>query len=1484
MAASCVTVEQCKSWEKSGKIEFLKFCNGVADKTVLSSLANHDFRQAIYDVCLHVVHGHLKQEQVLSVFHDLKDRYQDFISFVSDILGLLDIELNCMDEGKLPKDRLYSLIQAFSLTFDCEALLKSRLDHDTLENAGLVPNKTVFTQKHVKIKTRLYYKQQKFNLLREESEGYSKLITELNQEITDRLTTEVVLQNIKSLIGCFNLDPNRVIDILLESFENRPELEDFYVPLIQSYVKDNVTLCNCLGFKFQFFKDDETPGTLFKIAALLLKNELVQLDVLYPHLHPPDNTVIEHSKKELNDAKQYARKLMVVSLSDKANEDKKKDDETIKIDPHENNQKLGLVEALLSIGAWEKSKSILDRLPEFFGTTYNPVATALCTLIHTVMDPVYRRYSGMSSRITAKWGKCKDLGNKVQLATTYRDVYTLVYPMVTYLGPYASCDPVLLAKIIRLGKTFMTKRNQGTLSVDDNIMYFGLLSILDEVVLPSLSFLTCNCCLSEDLWALMKLLPYELRYRMYGNWKNETYNQHPKLIRVKADCLEKAKYIMKRLSKENVKPSGRQLGKLSHSNPGVLFEYVIRQIEKYDNLIGPVVDSLKYLTNLSYDILVFCVIEAVGNPEKEKMKFDETSLSLWLQSLANFAGSICKKYQVDLAGLMQYVTNQLKAGKSIDLLLMREIVQKMSGIEISEEITMDQLEAMSGGELLRQEGGYFTQVRNTKKSSNRLKDTVLEHDLALALCLLISQQRDAVIYKEGSAKHLKHFGKLYDQCQDTLVQFGSFLSMQLSTEEFVKRLPPIEKMVSEFHVPPDAAFFLSRPLYSYDVNAKFDELRKAEKGDKDKKVTSTKTQKYIEASEIIMTPVVENVRPLQTPKIWEDLSPTFYVTFWSLSMYDIHVPSSAYEKQITQLQNQASIAEDNKDLPQSKRKKEKERCNQLIDKLKDEEKKQSEHVSRVMARLKNQKEAWFVSKSTKNETITQFLQLCVFPRCCFTASDAVYCAEFIHILHNLKTPNFSTLICYDRIFCDVTYTVTSCTENEAHRYGRFLCAALDTVMRWHSNKQFYDKECGTYPGFVTVFRKGENSNSKADQLDFENYRHVCHKWHFRITKAMVACVESGNYIQIRNALIVLTKILPHYPRIIQFGSPLERRVDRLKQEEKEKRPDLFALAMGYSGQLKSRKGTWVNDTDFHHRDKEKKAAMAASSSSISSGNNSGPISGTGDISGNKSNDSGQTKEKSKMVNGEKSALAKEKDSKTKVKSEKIDKNGEKERSKTVSDTRKNDIDKKETCGSSKSSSRKEKDNMSAEREKVKIEERSEKTKDERTVKEERSSKSRDDKGPSSSTVVKVKEEKIEKTKEERKEKSRERKEEKMKEESRSKEEKAKEERLKVKIEKAKEEAREKREKEQKKEEKHERKLKRSYSPEEPPRDVHRDDRDWENSSAASTSSGHRSHHHTPEVSPRNTDERDLKRRKTEAVASSSKVSIGEMYSPMMEVT
>lgn len=51
----------------------------------------------------------------------------------------------------------------------------------------------------------------------------------------------------------------------------------------------------------------------------------------------------------------------------------------------------------------------------------------------------------------------------------------------------------------------------------------------------------------------------------------------------------------------------------------------------------------------------------------------------------------------------------------------------------------------------------------------------------------------------------------------------------------------------------------------------------------------------------------------------------------------------------------------------------------------------------------------------KNKTITQFLQLCVFPRCLFTVGDAVYCAKFVSMLHSIRTPNFSTLLFFDRV-------------------------------------------------------------------------------------------------------------------------------------------------------------------------------------------------------------------------------------------------------------------------------------------------------------------------------------------------------------------------------------------------------------------------------------------------------------------------------------
>lgn len=60
-----------------------------------------------------------------------------------------------------------------------EDLLKARLEPDLLQEIDLIKDHVNFHKQQVRINTKALYTQQKYNLFREESEGYSKLITEL---------------------------------------------------------------------------------------------------------------------------------------------------------------------------------------------------------------------------------------------------------------------------------------------------------------------------------------------------------------------------------------------------------------------------------------------------------------------------------------------------------------------------------------------------------------------------------------------------------------------------------------------------------------------------------------------------------------------------------------------------------------------------------------------------------------------------------------------------------------------------------------------------------------------------------------------------------------------------------------------------------------------------------------------------------------------------------------------------------------------------------------------------------------------------------------------------------------------------------------------------------------------------------------------------------------------------------------------------------
>jgi THO complex subunit 2 len=71
----------------------------------------------------------------------------------------------------------------------------------------------------------------------------------------------------------------------------------------------------------------------------------------------------------------------------------------------------------------------------------------------------------------------------------------------------------------------------------------------------------------------------------------------------------------------------------------------------------------------------------------------------------------------------------------------------------------------------------------------------MEMNLAVPLVLLMAQQGNCVVYQETEKDHLKLVGKLFDQCHDTLVQFGTFLANNLSQvntrKPFIKKNPQI---------------------------------------------------------------------------------------------------------------------------------------------------------------------------------------------------------------------------------------------------------------------------------------------------------------------------------------------------------------------------------------------------------------------------------------------------------------------------------------------------------------------------------------------------------------------------------------------------------------------------------------------------------------------------------------------------------------------
>ncbi|XP_074309319.1 THO complex subunit 2 isoform X2 [Silene latifolia] len=1204
----------------------------------------------LYELSSSLVNGSLPLQQCKAALDavEFSDASSDdeLASCFADIITQMALDLTMSSDNRA---RLIKLARwAVESSLVPVRLFQERCEEEFLWECEMVKIKAQeLKSKEVRVNTRLLYQQTKFNLLREESEGYAKLVTLLCEGSGPSHSSSTIIGTIKSLIGHFDLDPNRVFDIVLECFEMQPH-NNLFLDLIPIFSKSHAS--QILGFKFQYHQRMEVqtpvPIGLYRLAALLIKQDFVELDNIYAHLLPKDEEAFENfttiSTRRLDEATKIG-KINLAATGKDLMEDEKPGDVTVDLygalDMEnqavielslelESSQPLGLLTGFLFVDDWNHAYILFERLSPLTPVANHQICGGLFRLIQNSISSAYDTVRKMHSQITRSGHEALDSTDPV---TNWPPIFLSkeLFEMLASAGPYLYRDTLLLQKVCRVLKAYYLSALELVRKGDGAPITVGGINIVPRLhlrearsrieealgtcLLPSLQLVPANPAVGQEIWEVMSLLPYEVRFRLYGEWEKDD-ERIPMILAARQTAKLDTRRILKRLAKENLKQLGRMVAKLAHANPLTVIRTIVQQIEAYRDMITPVVDAFKYLTQMEYDVLEYVVIERLSHTGRSKLKDDGLNLSDWLQYLASFWGHLCKKYpSMELRGLFQYLINNLKRGQGTELILLQELIQQMANFQYTENMTEDQLDSMAGGDTLRSLATSFGISRNNKgliKSTNRLRDSLLpkeEPKLAIPLLLLIAQYRSVVVIN-ADAPYIKMVCEQFDRCHGILLQYVEFLCSAVSpATAYAELIPSLSDLVHQYHLDPEVAFLIFRPvmrLFKCESRSVSWPMCGVDKG-------MAKEAEPIGAGSLVLdvgskkhgrwSDLLNTIRTMLPSKAWNSLSPDLYATFWGLTLYDLYVPRNRYESEIVK-QHAALHAldelSDNSSSAIAKRKKEKERIQETLDRLTSELQKHEDHVASVRRRLAREKDNWLSSCPDTLKINMEFLQRCIFPRCTFSMPDAIYCAKFVHTLHSLGTPYFNTVNHIDVLICKTLHPmICCCTEYEAGRLGRFLFETLEMAYKWKSAETIYERECGNMPGFAVYYRY-----PNSQRVTYGQFIKVHWKWSQRITRLLIQCLESVEYMEIRNGLILLTKISSVFPVTRKSGINIEKRVAKIKGDERE---DLKVLATGVAAALAARKPSWVSEDEFGMGYIELKPAQTVALRSTSNGSGIG---------------------------------------------------------------------------------------------------------------------------------------------------------------------------------------------------------------------------------------------------------------------------------------
>ncbi|OAP65686.1 hypothetical protein AYL99_01658 [Fonsecaea erecta] len=209
----------CESWQTAGREDALRLgLQGMQeeDGTQLTALMQELVQTVLFGRLGPSDAGDLVKKMLES---EIPDQDNQQIPHPTALQAALLDSISVIFESNplIPLDRLSAFVLATGIPHE---LLRHELDAPLLEKLELIRN--TFNRMGIRKQTNLLYRQANFNLMREESEGFAKLMTELfttsSNDVPTAETVEDTVEKVKAMIGAFDLDVGRSLDVVLDVF------------------------------------------------------------------------------------------------------------------------------------------------------------------------------------------------------------------------------------------------------------------------------------------------------------------------------------------------------------------------------------------------------------------------------------------------------------------------------------------------------------------------------------------------------------------------------------------------------------------------------------------------------------------------------------------------------------------------------------------------------------------------------------------------------------------------------------------------------------------------------------------------------------------------------------------------------------------------------------------------------------------------------------------------------------------------------------------------------------------------------------------------------------------------------------------------------------------------------------------------------------------------------------------------------------------